>query len=71
MKDKKALRLLATVIEQIAEAKNYNTMEISLARLAEKNNALAAYNRELLSKLYRPSDEERLHGHNTGTGAEK
>jgi hypothetical protein len=83
MKDKKALRLLAMMIGQTGrEAKrekilgaSHKDALLSIMELRQRIRALECQlddeDDERLRAHYKPSEEERLHGHNTGTGAEK
>jgi hypothetical protein len=64
MKDKKALRLLATLIDSLDDSRK-------LAILRREHASVLVANASLRNRVYTASEEERLHGHNTGTGAEK
>ena len=74
MKDKKALRLLETMIEQLARSAKYEAQRDASHDLIVRNTILQGELAQLRQQdggRYTPSDEEQLHGHKLGTGAEK
>jgi len=79
MKDKKALRLLETMIEQLARSTTYEAQRDASHDLIVRNTILQGelaqlkkdMNEWVATPMYTPSEEEQLHGHKLGTGAEK